>query len=917
MKVFELAKELNIGAVDLVEKLRGSGFNVRNHMVKLSEEDLSSARKLFDTTPAIEPAKKKKVTKKKVAKKKVVKKVAKPTEETQEAKLEEVDTAAKPAAVEEAADGEPKKKVLVKRKKVIRKSATKTASELKEQAITKLQEVAKEKADQSLANAKTPTELPKKEKYTEDIKASTGGLEIISRPEEKKAPLEQVEARSSEEVDEKSKSYLKESMHTFTPIFIPKESDKPQESKSSQDSSNPAVKAGGAPSEDDKLKERSKKRMGDLAAIVSKKAVGNRSEKVTQLRADEELKLANTLSGTTVYTPLRRKKVYSGPTKQTKITQVKDSKRVVQFHEGLTCAELAVKLSVKFLALQKKTAEINLLIKKDDYVGPILIEEIAALFDYRSENVQFDEVQIINEEKKKTKSEEKPRAPIVTIMGHVDHGKTTLLDQIRKSKVVDSEAGGITQHTAAYSVSTSKGTITFLDTPGHAAFAGMRERGASLTDVVILVVAADDGIMPQTIESIKFCQANETPIIVAINKMDKEGANPDKVKQTLIEFNLTSEEWGGDTQFVPISALKGDGIDDLLEAISLQAEIMELTASDKGAAEGIVVESKIETGRGPIATLIIQKGKLKKGDAIVVGETSGRARSLMDHFGKNLKEAGPSTPVQILGLTNPASPGETFNVVKNEREAIKIAQNRVDERKKLDNTEVKKVASLEDFFSASSSPTDEKKILKLIVRTDVQGTFEAIKKSLEAIGNDEVGVNVISGGVGAITDSDVVLAAEAAGYIFGFNMRPVTSARKLSEEKGVDVKTYSIIYEMINDVKLACEGLLEPEKIEKYIGRAEVRQTFSIPKIGTIAGTSVIDGKIQRGCNIRLLREGKIMFDGKLSTLKRFKDEVKEVSNGYECGMALENYQDIRTDDIFEAYILEEKARTLDLNEMH
>jgi translation initiation factor IF-2 len=395
--------------------------------------------------------------------------------------------------------------------------------------------------------------------------------------------------------------------------------------------------------------------------------------------------------------------------------------------------------------------------------------------------------------------------------------------------------------------------------------------------------------------------------------MDKEEAKPDRVKQELTEFELTPEDWGGDTQFCPISALKGEGVDQLLEAIALQAEIMELTASPKGNAEGVVIESRVEQGRGPVATILIQTGTLKKGDSLVVGECYGRARSLMSSLGKDLKSAGPSTPVQILGLDSAPNPGDILNVAKNEREAKKVVANRVNERKLLEAAPVKQTVSLEDFFG-SAAPADgaELKTLNLIVRTDVLGSYEAIKQSLTSLSNSEVEIKVIGGGVGAINDNDVNLAAEASAYILGFNMRPMNTSRRLAENKGVDIKTYSIIYELINDIKLAMEGLLEPETSEEFTGRAEVRDTFSVPKVGVIAGSYVIDGRIEVGCNIRLLRSGKIVFDGKLSSLKRFKDDVKEVKYGLECGIGLENFNDVKVGDVFEAYKMVETKRTLE-----
>lgn len=859
-KVFELANELGIGAIDLVDKLKDMGMNVRNHMVTLQDDDVEKAMGAFSPASAPEKKAKKKVTKKKVTKKKVVKKVIKKS--------------AEPVAPKEE---EPKVEV---KAEVVGKEASEA-------------EVKPEETEES--KVKKTTVVRKKKVVKKTAKS---------------------EENSSDESEKKD--VYKEKMHAFTPVFVPeakeekkeeKTSDSPQRKFSENRTASPADAANA-----DKQAGASKKRMGDLAAIVSKKGTAGKAKDMTQIRADEEMKLASTVMGRTVYTPLKKKKVYHGSdTKKTELTEVKDSKRVVHIFGSVKASELAQKLSQKFENFKNKCLDLNLLVKADDDIGLTLASEIAELYDYRAENKAFDETAVLgNETAKKSNSDLPLRNPIITVMGHVDHGKTTLLDTIRKAKVTEGEAGGITQHIGAYSVKVSDATITFLDTPGHAAFGSMRQRGANVTDIVVLVVAADDGVMPQTKESIRYARNAGCPIIIAVNKMDKEGANPERIKQELTEFELVPEDWGGETMYVPVSALNGDGIDDLLENIKLQAEMMDLRESPKGKAEGIIIESKIESGRGPVATVLVQRGTLKKGDAVVVGECYGRARTLMDPAGKNVSEAGPSIPVQILGLNEPPIPGDTLNVVKNEREAKKVVDNRVADRKKLESVEVPKVASLEDFFADANLATDEKKVLNLVVRSDVQGSYEAIKEALNALGNDEVSVDIIAGGVGAITDNDVNMAANTNGYIIGFNMRPVTSARKLAEQKGVDVRTYSIIYELIDDVTAALEGMLTPESVEKYIGRAEVRDTFNIPKVGTIAGCGVIDGKIERGCNIRLLRDGKIMFDGKLSTLKRFKDEVKEVGNGYECGMALEGYNDIKNNDLIEAYILEKKERKLD-----
>ena len=847
-KVFELAKEIGIGAVDLVDKLNSMGLNVKNHMVVLNDDDVTKAMSALAPKTEESAKKKKKVTKKKVAQKKVVKKVvAKKASDAVEEVIEAKPVAKEKEVADEVGEDSEKKKV---QKVVTRKKSV----------------IKKEASDKAKAQAE-------------------------------------------------GKEYFEEKMHAFTPVFVPEEKEK------TEDESSPAYKSTKATTpkfatseklEDDDKKGSTNKRMGNLAAMVSKKS--GKVKDVTMVRAEEEMKLASTVVGRVMYTPTKKKRIFNGSGKQTEITEVKDSKRVVNIFNIVTAADLAQNLSEKFDRFQIKCLELNLLVKKEDFIGVKLASEIAALYDYRVENKAFDEEALIGAEKVEDKSALPLRNPIITVMGHVDHGKTTLLDHIRKTKVTDGEAGGITQHIGAYSVPVGDSTLTFLDTPGHAAFASMRQRGADATDIVILVVAADDGVMPQTKESIKFAKRTNTPIIIAVNKMDKEGANPERVKQELTEFELVPEDWGGDTMYCPISALNGDGIDELLENVKLQAEMLDLRENPKGNAEGVIIESKIETGRGPVATVLVQKGTLKKGDSVVVGECYGRARTLMDHAGNSLNEAGPSIPVQILGLNNPPSPGDVLNVVKNEREARKIVDNRESERKALENIEKPQVSSLEDFFaSAGVEVGEEKRILKLIVRADVQGSYEAIRDALATIGNHEVGVDIIAGGVGAITDSDVSLAAETTGYIIGFNMRPVTSARRLAEEKGVEVRTYSIIYKLIEEVTLALEGMLEPEKIEKYIGRAEVKDTFSIPKIGTVAGCGVVDGKIERGCHIRLLREGKILYDGKLSTLKRFKDEVKEVSNGYECGMALEGYNDIKANDLIEAYTLEKKLRKLEV----
>lgn len=901
-KIFELAQELDMGAIDLVESLKVKGYAVRNHMTDLTDEDVEKIMADFKsaTTDGKKTAKKT-VKKKAVAKKKVVKKAT-----ASDAK-EKVSTKTETAAVkpEKVASGESDQKTVKKKKSVIRRKADADGSlETLEEDSSSLLSAALGEDTSSEAKISRPVE----KEISKATQTSGFGLRVVSKPEQvvKEEKLTPKLAKKDAEGDEKTELY-KEKVHRFTPVFIPEQGETEVESETGSDDDD-----------DDKKKKldegASKKRLGGLATMMSgKKVVASKSALLNQTKADAELKSYAALSGSgrPLYTTVLKKRAYSGPSRGTEITEVKEAKRVVKLENGCDVDTLARKLSIKLKDMIDQCLDLNLLIKSGDFVGLALAADIASMYDYRVEDVSFNEDEVLGRDIEK-KSDLPLRDPIITIMGHVDHGKTTLLDTIRNAKVASGEAGGITQHIGAYSVKVKNTNLTFLDTPGHAAFASMRQRGADVTDIVVLVVAADDGVMPQTKESIRFCQNAKVPLIVAVNKMDKEGVNPDRIKQELAEFHITPEEWGGDTQFVPISALKGDGIDNLLESIALQAEILELRADPNGTVEGVVIESKIEQGRGPVATILVQSGTLNKGDTIVVGETFGRARNMMDSTGRELSFAGPSVPVQILGLQEAPSPGDAMNTVKNEREAKKIIANRVEKRKAMSSFTGKKTITLEDFFATAASDGVEKKSLNLVIRTDVQGSFEAIKQSLEPLSTKEAEVKVIGGGVGPISDSDVQLANSAKGFIIGFNMRPVSSARRLAEQYGVDVKTYSIIYELINDVKLALEGLLDPEYIEEFIGRAEVKETFTVPKIGTIAGSIVSDGKIQVGCKIRLLRDGKILFDGKLSSLKRFKDDVKEVKNGFECGIGLQDYNDIKMGDVFEAYLMNEKKRKLE-----
>ncbi len=499
-----------------------------------------------------------------------------------------------------------------------------------------------------------------------------------------------------------------------------------------------------------------------------------------------------------------------------------------------------------------------------------------------------------------------PRAPVVVVMGHVDHGKTSTLDYIRHANVVSGEAGGITQHIGAYTVEINGSPITFLDTPGHEAFTSMRARGAMVTDIAILVVAADDGIMPQTIESINHAKAANIPVVVAINKMDTVGANPDRIKQQLTEYDLVPEEWGGDTIVCPISAKTGMGMDNLLENLVVLAEVQELKANPNRAAKGTVIEARLDKGRGPIMTVLVQNGTLKAGDIIIAGTAVGRVRTMINDRGQRVTEAGPSTPVEISGLSEVPSAGDIFNAVADERMARELAEERRVQQMNNAMGGAKKV-SLEDIFSQIKS--GEMKTLNIIVKADVQGTAEAVKTSLEKISNDEVRVKVIHSAVGAINESDVMLAATSGAIIVGFNVRPDNAARDSAARSNVDMRMYRVIYDCINEIEAAMKGMLAPQFKEVVIGHAEVRETYKVSKVGTVCGCYCTDGKIQRGCEVRVLRDNIVIHEGELASLRRFKDDVKEVASGYECGMQVEKFNDIKVGDVIECFVMEQINR--------
>ncbi len=584
----------------------------------------------------------------------------------------------------------------------------------------------------------------------------------------------------------------------------------------------------------------------------------------------------------------------------------------VKVPESITVADLAQRMSIKAAEVIKVLMKMGMMVTinqpLDRDTAVLVVEEMGHIpVQQRDEDVEAD--LLSSEDQTHAEGELKSRPPVVTIMGHVDHGKTSLLDHIRASRVAAGEAGGITQHIGAYHVDTDKGTISFLDTPGHAAFTAMRARGAKVTDIVILVVAADDGVMPQTKEAIQHAKAAGVPLIVAINKIDKENANPDRVIQELSQEEVIPEDWGGDTMFVRVSAKTGEGIDDLLDAILLQSEVLELKAVEEGPAAGSIVESSLDKGRGPVATVLVQSGTLNRGDMIVSGQEFGRVRAMFDETGRSIKSAGPSIPVVVLGLSGAPEAGDDVRAVTDERRAREIAELRRD--KQRDNRlAAQKAAKLDEMFTQMAE--GEVQNLNIIVKADVQGSVEALKESLVKTSSDEVKVRVVASGVGGINESDANLAVTSNAIIIGFNVRADAGARRVVEEQGLDMRYYSIIYEVIDDVKKAISGMLSPEIREEIIGLAEVRDVFRNSKLGAIAGCMVVEGTVKRNSPIRVLRDNVVIYEGTLESLRRFKDDVNEVKNGTECGIGVKNYNDVQPGDHIEVFERSEVARTVD-----
>jgi len=655
----------------------------------------------------------------------------------------------------------------------------------------------------------------------------------------------------------------------------------------------------------------------DLDEIQQKKAKhGNRKKRVEELFVEEvddllEEDVTETSSSTLGLGENLRSRRASAVPKANKTHEFKaptqEIVREVELADTITVQQLSQKMSVKATEVMKSLmglgvmANVNASI--DQETAALVVEEFGhqvKLIDANSVETELEQALVYD-------AKPEPRAPVVTVMGHVDHGKTSLLDYIRNTQVASGEAGGITQHIGAYRVGTDHGEICFIDTPGHAAFTAMRARGATSTDIVILVVAADDGVMPQTEEAVQHAKGAGVPLVVAVNKIDKEGADPDRVKNELAAKEVIPEEWGGDTQFIPVSAITGEGIDQLLEAVLLQAELLELTAVEDGPAQGVVIESRLDKGKGSVATLLIQNGTLKQGDIVVAGEQYGRTRAMSDENGQPLKVAGPATPVSILGLDGTPAAGDQFVVTKDEKSAREVAEFRKDRSK---NERLASPAVTLDNLLASFGG-QEAQALNIVVKADVRGSLEAIVAALHELGNDEVRVNVVFSGVGGLSETDINYAVTANAVVFGFNVRADTQAKRLVEKEGIDLRYYKVIYDLVDDVKAALSGMLAPEIREEIVGIAEVRDVFDSKKFGAIAGCMVVEGSVFRSKKIRVLRDNVVIYEGELESLRHFKDEVESVRSGTECGIGVKNYNDVRVKDQIEVFDTREVARAL------
>lgn len=970
MRVHELAKEINAESKKIIEVLNRKGYQIKNHMSVLDDEQVEIAKTELG------------VIKKSDGFKPKIKRIPKAQVEAEAAKkvrTEEIDTDKKVKAEEKVSDkkSEPEMKTEDKKEPLTQTPAEniKHDSQKAKETVDNTKEVAKSPEIVEEADKKQPvaektkveninkTELEKQESKSvvndikgQDIKAEskpnekeinqkleeTGKREkVVEKTEQKRQQAEkQVAEKAKETADNNQDLKAGKKVDTANQKFS-KNNQKPGYNKDTKDNRNNrnnnygnkdnkgsynkdnrgsfnkdnrgSFKKDGKNAPQNRnsrsvaKKDKFEQPVGEMRYAAAPTYKPNSKKQDAKKRENREQTFYNDQYKGNEFVKKnknRPKNKYKEQKKQKMVMPPVTPKKII-IGETISVQELAKNMSKTASEVIKKLFEMGIMAtinqELDSDTAILLADEFGITVEVKQEKI--DEILFDDDDNPR---DLKDRPPVVTVMGHVDHGKTSLLDVIRKTSVILTEAGGITQHIGAYQVEIDGKKITFLDTPGHEAFTSMRARGAQVTDISILVVAADDGVMPQTIEAINHSKAAGVPIIVAINKIDKPGANPERVKQELTEHGLVCEDWGGDVIMVPVSAKKGEGIDTLLEMILLVAEMGELKANPKRQARGTVIEAKLDKSRGPVATLLIQKGTLKIGETVIAGSVFGKIRAMVDDKHRTVKSAGPSMPVEVLGFSEVPEAGEIFMAIKDEKDARYAAQIQAIKKREEEMRKSSKV-SLDELFKHIAE--GEVKDLNIVIKADVQGSAEAVKQSLEKLSTSEVKVNVIHVGVGGISESDVMLADASNAIIIGFNVRPVAQASKAVENTGVDMRLYRVIYDAIEDVKKAMVGLLEPEYKEKVLGQAEVRDTFKVPKVGVIAGAYVTDGKVTRQAQVRIVRDGIVVWEGQISSLKRFKDDAKEVVQGYECGIGIENYNDIKIGDVIEAFIMEETER--------
>jgi translation initiation factor IF-2 len=861
IKVLDLAREVGVEDDRLLLKLKRMGVKVKDKKSPEPEKTSPSGEKVIERDSA----------------KEIVEKRVNPTvirRRTRSLELKVEPPPPPPVVPEPIFEGKP--------------PTLEEAPELKIEG-----EAAKErKEEKEEKEGKPPTQIARKKKKPEEIKGPMVlPPAVVEAETEVKAEVKgSIPSGPSEEAKEPQavmkevvkRAEVKEEIETKPKEVIPPKAEKPLI--------------------DEKLIEKEamipfpgkKKGFGKKKRIIEERML------VEEEPEKEGLPEKETEFGPRPFRPVKKKVVLRIP-KKTEVTVPKPIKRIIRIAEVITVGDLAKRMGVKGSDLIKKLMEMGVFVNINQVIDTDIASLVASEFGYEVEKVSLERQDLL-ERKEDLPEQLKPRPPVVTIMGHVDHGKTMLLDAIRKTNVVEGEAGGITQHIGAYDVQLENGHVVFIDTPGHEAFTAMRARGAQVTDVVVLVVAADDGVMPQTKEAIDHARAAKVPILVAINKIDKQNANVEKVKKDLADYGLIPEKWGGNTLFAEVSAKQRIGIKELLELVLLQAEVLELRANPDKPARGVIIEAKLDKGRGPVATLLVQEGTLRTGDVFIAGSQYGRVRAMLNDKGQKIEETWPSMPVEVVGFTDVPEAGETFIVISEERMAKQISLYRQEKIREKELSKLSKI-SLEELYEQIKK--GEVKELNVIIKADVQGSIEAVKEALKKLSTDVVKVSILHDGVGGITETDVNLALASNAIIIGFNVRPGPKAQTLAEQERVDIRTYSIIYDAIDDIKKAMEGLLEPTYKEHILGRAEVIALFNIHKIGQIAGGLVLDGRVVRGSHARLLRDNVVVYDGLISSLKRFKEDAKDCTQGLECGIKIENFNDVKKGDIIESYEIE------------